>query len=231
MASWFLTGLKTQVATMAEMHTAVPNEPVAEVAVAVAEAPAPTPVRREPVPVPEASIEPVTLMTDDLRRQYSALAAELGISQPGLLEDEALAFFRERGTRLYDQSKVNAFLTDQFGAEIPATEGQRQHYGIHTIATWGWRALRRVDVEGGGGGWHNPSSNGAHIGGLYNKPLPLPVLLTVKEVAARFPSAMFFVSDEVHSSDLRRVDDPFLLVLIERTRFIIERWDEPGYRE
>jgi hypothetical protein len=194
-------------------------------AVAIAEPP------HVAVPVPDASIEPVATMDDALRRQYRALVKELGLVQPGLLKDEALAYFRERGTRIYDKAKVAAFLTDQYGSEKVLTSDEQRNWGIATLATWGWRGLRRADAihsESWGG---NPHTNGRMIAGQYTKPVPLPVLLTVKDVSARFPDAHFYVSDDVTTGDLRRGDDPFLLVIIERTNFIIERWDEPTYRE
>ncbi|MBU6430224.1 MAG: hypothetical protein KGR26_14505, partial [Cyanobacteria bacterium REEB65] len=62
----------------------------------------------------------------------------------------------------------------------------------------------------------------------YKKPIPMPVLLTVREISKAFPSAQFFVSDEA-SEMPGAPKDPFLLVRLHGENFIVERWDEPGF--
>lgn len=237
------------------------NRTVAAVnVVAEIEAPptAPTPPP-EPAPVPDAELDASAELGDALRAQYVALAAELGVTQPGLLKDAAKAFFRDRGTRLYDHAKVHAYLDYQYGKETAHEQQTGAHcgcckHGRHVnkfkAATWGWRPLRAVDKhpqpEGDGvmmmgewGSYRGSTKNNAiwadwHIA-TYAKPLPLPVLLTAKEVVTAFPSAKCFISDDMsresYQAGLRPVLDPFLLVVIEDERFIIERWDEPSYRE
>lgn len=225
------------------------------------EAPPPVPEPpKEPVPVPDAEIASTAEMGDELRAQYVALASELGVTQPGLLKDAAKAFFRDRGTRLYDHAKVHAYLDDQYGKETTHQQQTGAHCnccpeGRHVnkfhAATWGWRPLRagdkhappppQLDQQGmsGWGNYRGSTKNNSiwsewHIS-TYAKPLPLPVLLTAKEVVTAFPSAKCFISDdmskEAYQAGLRPVLDPFLLVVIEDERFIIERWDEPAYRE
>jgi hypothetical protein len=203
-------------------------------AVALAEPPA-------PVPIPDASVEPVAEIADALRRQYLTLSAELGLHQPGLLRDEARAFFAARGTRLYDHAKVKAYLDDQYGKEgvviDPRFVGVVGEPMTRGEPTWGWRPLRAKDVrptENNTFGWGTPTSNDAlwPTARQYSKPVPLPVLLTVKEVLAQFPGAHCYISDQIQTYEHRApVLDPFLLVTIEGERFIIERWDEPAYRE
>lgn len=185
------------------------------------------------VPVPAASIDSIPEMDDNLRKQYVAITEELGITLPGLMSDRARAFFRDRGTRLYDRTKVTAFLTDQYGAERVVSD--RSNGGRTRVATWGWRPLRSVDVSVSDGHWgFRPSTNGevwtTNVS-PYAKAIPLPVLFTARDVVAEFPQARLYVSDELHANELRRVDDPFLMVVIAVEYFIIERWDEPAYRE
>jgi hypothetical protein len=235
---------KAKVAIMETMHV-MPTAPPPPIPVAAPEPvyAEPEPVRAAPVPVPDASVEAMPVMSDSLRRQYIALAAELGVTQPGLQRDAARAYFAGRGIRLYMGDKVKAYLDDQYGKEKQVEDprfaqgnGRRVFRGH---PTWCWRPLRgkdktvRPEVEQGWA-YSTPETNDSiwPEATPYDKPLPLPVLLTVKEVSAEFPTARFYVSDEVHSYEHRDpVLDPFLLVVVETERFIIERWDEPGYRE
>ncbi len=207
-------------------HVVLHNGREVKVAVAVVAESAAVIAKPEPVSIPEAS---TTLqqpqLGDALRTRYMALADELGVQQPGLAADAARAYFKERGTRLYDGEKVKAYLNDQYGPAV-LTDGEM-------FATWVWRPLRvRDHVIGGVNGYSAPSSNGVvwQRAEAYKKPIPLPVLLTAKEVAQQFPDALMFVSDELYKNE-RVIYDPFLLVVIGGEKFIIERWDEPAYRE
>lgn len=177
----------------------------------------------QPVPVPDATVAPAPTISVDLLAQYRELVHELGVAQPGLEKEAALSYFRERGTRLYDGRKVHAFLDDQYGPERIDEPGH-----LWVVASWIWRPLREKDRVPRTGVTHR--RNGAVASDLqtYQKPLPLPVLVTVREVAAKFPAARFYVSDEYRADEVR---DPFLMVVLGGEQFIIERWDEPGYRE
>ena len=62
---------------------------------------------------------------------------------------------------------------------------------------------------------------------LYDKPVPYPVLVTVDRIKARFPATDFRISDEAIRQ--ATVKDPFLMVIHEDRRYIVERWDEPGF--
>lgn len=66
----------------------------------------------------------------------------------------------------------------------------------------------------------------------YDSPIPDVVLRTVIKIRTAYPSATFWVSD------FRRAEayapaggDPFLGVQISDEFFIIERWDEPAFRQ
>ena len=76
--------------------------------------------------------------------------------------------------------------------------------------------------------------------GQYNKPIPYPVLLTIEKVvnAAKKMGFQptFYVSDYAVSERLPERSnrfDPFLAVGTSDSDalFVIERWDEPGFRE
>lgn len=62
---------------------------------------------------------------------------------------------------------------------------------------------------------------------VYAHSIPLPVLLTMKTIVSQFPDAQFYASDY----EVQR-PDPFLAVTLPGVEdlFIIERWDEPGFR-
>lgn len=62
--------------------------------------------------------------------------------------------------------------------------------------------------------------------GLYKKPIPAPVLMTMAKIREAFPEVRFEVTD---IEELPK-GDPFLRAGQHGTWFIIERWDEPGFR-
>ena len=96
--------------------------------------------------------------------------------------------------------------------------------------TWGWFPLRNTDyvfmLEGNRRGL--ASQNGSLRRAQYEKPVPLPVLLTVDRLTTQLPGDLrFFVSDTA------KYQDPFLAVMERASMqefYIIERWDEPGFR-
>jgi hypothetical protein len=71
--------------------------------------------------------------------------------------------------------------------------------------------------------WHGSNHVSREI---YNKPIPMAVMVTMARIEALFPETRFYVSD------LQDMKDPFLAVSVEGsdTFFVIERWDEPGFR-
>jgi len=62
----------------------------------------------------------------------------------------------------------------------------------------------------------------------YTRAIPAPVLLTIKSIKDAFRDARFCITDIEAIPD----PDPFLQVHIRHSAqmFIIERWDEPGFR-
>lgn len=59
----------------------------------------------------------------------------------------------------------------------------------------------------------------------YTQAIPSPVIDTMIWVKEEFPSATFSISE------VKRYPDPFLMVTLHGREYIIEKWDEPGYRE
>ena len=142
----------------------------------------------------------------------------------------------EMGLRRYAFRDVQRYMNRQYGWEL------------FRGTCWGFRPMRDQDraeghfvaadgtVDNGSQKWRR-KHNGCILAvprpyektHFYAKPVPLPVLLTMEGIANKFPTARFFVSDET-GRVLSAVKDPFLMVLFEDQQYIIERWDEPGFK-
>lgn len=139
---------------------------------------------------------------------------------------------REIGWSISDEIETSTF--EAFLAAGSNARGRRLPRS-RTItrerATWGWRPLRSTPT-GFVSEWRAPKDSDQVItsGNFYIKPIPLPVLLTAQKIREVTPSATFYVSDEIHEHDIEPVRDPFLAVQIGADFFIVERWDEPGFR-
>lgn len=148
--------------------------------------------------------------------EYAALVAELGIHSGAVDLETFKALVPRAGLRIYHDEEVRQYLHGKYN--VPVGDLSRE-------VLWGWRPLREVDrTPGRMVGFNGKIQRSAPA---YTKPIPLPVLLTVKTVRDACPSAKFFVSDEMQAE---RIPDPFLLVEIGGQQFVIERWDEPAFR-
>lgn len=121
--------------------------------------------------------------------------------RPAYVGERLVDFLKAEAIQIYDRVKVEAYLTKQ--------------------GTWGWHALREVDktVQNGSVGAVWP---------MYQELVPWEVLTTVERIVAKFPNAQFLVAA------LKKDPDPFLGVLLrgdDDSFHIIERWDEPGFRQ
>jgi hypothetical protein len=148
---------------------------------------------------------------------YATLAGELGLQTAAIDRERFKAYVHDAGLRVYDRAEVQEYLHAKYG--VPPGN-------ITAHVVWGWRPLRAVDQRTVGTG---QSANGVIQYGapLYAKPIPYPVLLTIKAVRDAAPSAHFYVSDDFNRE---RIPDPFLLVEVGEEQFVIERWDEPSFR-
>ncbi len=71
--------------------------------------------------------------------------------------------------------------------------------------------------------WRWNEVNGS---GNYSEPIPQAVLMTMAKIREAFPSVLFEIT-EIY--DVPK-GDPFLRCGIGEEKFIIERWNEPGFR-
>lgn len=147
---------------------------------------------------------------------YAALVADLGINSAAVDLERFKALVPELGLHVYQDAEVREYLHSLY--HVPVGD-------LTSTVVWGWRPLRAIDrVPGSPAPYNGRVQRSAEP---YTKPIPYPVLLTVKAVRDACPSARFYVSDEMQGE---RIPDPFLLVEIAGQPFVIERWDEPAFR-
>jgi hypothetical protein len=186
----------------------------------------PAPANRiAPAPAtPRTAKEPTTLtpvvvpgLDPEFTDEYRTLAAELGINTAPIDTATFHAWLSAQGLRVYHYGEVQEYLHAQY--KVPVGN-------ITPLVVWGWRPLRAVDqivnqARSLANGSLQPSVT------PYAKPIPYPVLRTVKAVRDAFPAAHFFVSDEMQAE---QIPDPFLLVELGGKHYVIERWNEPAFR-
>lgn len=208
---------------------------------------------RAPVP------EPVAVTADpdfdaQFAREYQTAAKALGYAPPAEFTSRAFrAYCVECGIPLYDRRAVSAYLDRLYGGarrEVPVRRSAinlfdemmarslysaaimpRPFIDTTTVGTWGWRPVRQAKAAFLPSAPPPATSNQfISTGRSYTKPVPIPVLLRAKDLATAFPSAQFFISDEISEADMPAIRDPFLAVFVGDELFIVDKWDEPGFR-
>ena len=158
---------------------------------------------------------------DGLPVDYEKLARDAGFSgfykvQHDVEQQARLSKFRkflsENGICIYDTEKVQKYLD------------RLRPSGTDVV----WCGL---DGRIAAANFKDMNYNGStqmyynRIGG-YTKPIPEVPLMTLAKIRTEFPQAVGYVSDFMYMQQ----GDPFLAVRYEDEFFIIERWDEPGFR-
>lgn len=178
--------------------------------------PVETPDEEEPIPeaVKPPKPAPAELRIDgEERNQYLELAKSLGLMETApILSEAILGVLVEENIHIYDNVQVAEFLNTQLGFE-----------------EWEWRGVRPKDVEHLKGWFsHLGKYRVPYSSRVNSQPIPLPVLMTMQKVLDKLPDVHFYVSCKKEPSN----DDPFLCISGKNLGvFIIERWDEPSYRE
>lgn len=170
--------------------------------------------------------EPIT--TDDIRDdaeyiQHAALARKLGvaIAAPSISTSKVLRVaLSAECLPVYNLRAVEKYMDD---------------LSVKRRTMWHWYPLRNADREHvtrdeqdreREGGF--TSYSGRVTRDRYSQAVPLPVLMTVDRLLERLGhSVSFFVA-------ALGVGDPFLAVRLNSApdqMFVIERWDEPGFRD
>lgn len=136
-------------------------------------------------------------------------------------------FLAVNGICVFDEKRVREYMDEQV-AQVNKKIPKRRD-GLDGRKQWVWSPLDgQPEQAQSSNQWTTFMSIGADFVRVsrYEKPIPLPVLMTAKTIKDQFPNATFEVTD---ITNVPR-PDPFLSVLYEGERFIIERWDEPGFR-
>src|SRR5208337_3327674 len=164
---------------------------------------------KEP-PIPKSYEAKLELDGDEFA-EYCKAAEAVGLQHSEALFNERIRHCcTANGFRIFNYEQVVEFLDRKLGA------------------AWEWMGLRDTDVEHLGG-WVTAGKphQVPFSKKQYGRKIPLPVLLTVQRVLEDVPDAHFYVSG-IPNVD----DDPFLLVTARQSSsFVIERWDEPDFRE
>lgn len=180
--------------------------------------------------VPEATSAVFTLDAETAR-EYAAVCAELGFTPKQFLAERVLMFCQENNIQVYNLKDVQEYMNHKCGRE-----------GEYSTAGWGWWPMRPQDVDimpgkinNSGRCWkdvYNREFGGgvSSIRSHYREVIPLPVLLTAQKIQKGVPEIAGFAVAAPCDKELK---DPFLGVMVDAysAPIIVERWDEPGFRQ
>lgn len=196
--------------------------------------------------------EPIDLRSEDveIELEHRRLSEKLGVlAKPEVAWRKLAAVLADEMIPVYDLSKVTAFMNSKARKEqkvwywyplrvtdVPQTSPrsasearpQLTNQGMGgQMASFGWAAAHLQAAQNMFGVEY--VSNGGFQFVRYSEAVPLPVLLTVERLADRIgDDAEFFVAA------LGGPIDPFLGIRLKsdpaHTLFVVERWDEPGFR-
>lgn len=168
------------------------------------------PFAKEPVPVPsKVLVESPSVSAG----AYGELAKQAGFQGYETIAKRTAfrAFLADNGICVYEQERVFKYLRS------------------HCPRDWycAWVPVKQGFIFNGDFTWR------PQLGPQYSyaKPIPDVVLMTMAKIRQQFgDAAEFYVSDFIDPKAAPFRGDPFLAVEYEDERFIIERWDEPGFR-
>jgi hypothetical protein len=173
---------------------------------------------KEPAPMPTCGPVRAPSLQSEEREEYKRVAEAIGIDCcTDLIREKLRACLTEENIHTYNYPQVVNYLDDKLGAD------------------WEWRGLRTMDTEHLKGcylkGCYLPAEK-SHRKVLfadepYRGAVPLPVLLTVQKICKAVPEVHFYVSCPKGADG-----DPFLMVINRQLGpHVVERWDEPNFRE
>ena len=176
---------------------------------------APVAIIEQDIEAQDISIPVAKPVSCDLEKseleEYQQVAARIGLTGGAFLAERVRAFLLEENIHIYSPKEVWEFLNRKLG------EG-----------TWDLKGVRKVDVDYRANWiWHPVAGvNISYSDQLYAEAIPLPVLLTIDKIHSEFPDEAYF-----YVTSPRNTGDPFLLVSAGSRSFVVERWDEPDFRE
>lgn len=183
-----------------------------------------------PPAVPEvARPEPMVIETvaEDAFSEYSALAEQIGFSNPAIERVRMLNFLQREEIPVYDNGRVEEFmnsLVDKINGKKRKrdTGAWNPFYGG---IVWVWKPLRAIDADAVSSGGY--VDDGYFTARQYDRAVPIDVLKTVAKISTAFPEANFFVTDYA-----TKTPDPFLCVRLpgRSEHFVVAVWDEPDFK-
>lgn len=169
---------------------------------------------KQPAPMPSTYEPRVPKIDGEEMEAYVKLCEEIGIDCcTDLTREKLLKCFREENIHVYNFDQVVAYLDDKLGSD------------------WEWRGMRTVDVNHLNDKWHIQETKKHRRVEFASEPyrgaIPMPVLLTVRKIQQAVPDVYFYVSSRKDQDG-----DPFLMVTNRWLyTYVIERWNEPNFRE
>lgn len=166
------------------------------------------PVYKRQIPVSKPSR--ASQLESEERKEYISLCEEIGYTNcTDLTREKLKAVLHEENIHVYDGNDVVKYLDQELGND------------------WEWRGLRQVDVDHLVGHSMTSSRLVPFSKEPYRGAIPVPVLLTIRKVQKAVPEVFFYISAPKGNDG-----DPFLMVTNKWLGcYIIERWNEPGFRE
>jgi hypothetical protein len=204
---WPWNEVKPQVIGREPIYPAAPEPTAVVVAEAVVEPKVST-------PIPQSGLARKSVLSSMEMDEYARVCAEVGVDCcTDLTREKLMACLREENIHIFNLKQVVAYLDEKIGND------------------WDWRGLRSIDTA------HMPDGTWTHTVGKreirfakepYRGAVPLPVLLTVQKIQKALPDEVFFYVSAPKDND----GDPFLMVTNRwLPPYVIERWDEPNFRE
>ena len=138
---------------------------------------------------------------------------------------EFLRFLQEHEMVIYPYGQVYDFM-DNLVAELNGgskLSGKMQRFFAGRKYCWVLRCATERDVK-----IAHPSYMGQGIrNATYAKPIPEHALVKMATLRERYQDEVkFFVTDVAEIKNL----DPFLVVIFQEEKFVIDKWDEPGFK-
>lgn len=178
---------------------------------------------------------------DSETQRYLELARSAGLT--GVVSEVEKSIEREvQAVNVYNKSAALRLFLSENGITVYEAGTVERYMGRITPAGHRWHWV----VATMGAAVEYPTINGMKAP-MYSKPIPDAVILTIQKIRDAFPTSVFQVTD---ISQIPK-GDPFLRVSLEEAgswsgwstgfgdinmqfdpqeSFIIERWDEPGFR-
>jgi hypothetical protein len=155
------------------------------------------------------------VLTEEPGEEFVQLSRKLGINKIPLRLAELAQVVREETLGVYPYEDVARYLDKQVERLMSGkSDSWRFRY------EWRWHPVKEYSS-------HRSWSDSPFDSRVYNKPIPPEIMVTIERMLDRMADAEFYVTD------VQNYKDPFLGVTVpgSDTLFVIERWNEPAFRQ